>query len=156
MHFILSTNFTPYYTYPSGNLGGTAKQVAPALIDAIGEFVTSEQPKNVRLVKLVIFQQDMIPVFEETLKTKSGSTFKKPDSVLTRGLSKYACVGANTIHYLKLPKFDKDINNIQDICALVVQCYSIFRLKIFDVSIFLVVFLEFFVHKSHRNSQFST
>ena len=62
--------------------------MAPDLIDAIGEFATNEKPKHVQQVRITVFQQDMIPVFEETLKGKAGDSYKKPEATLTRGISK--------------------------------------------------------------------
>ncbi|XP_072024947.1 protein mono-ADP-ribosyltransferase PARP14-like [Amphiura filiformis] len=76
----------------TGNIGGSPHQVAPALIDAIGEFATNEKPKSLQLVKLVIFQADMIPVFEDTLKTKSGDSFKKPEGAWKRGINMVGAV----------------------------------------------------------------
>ena len=75
-----------------GNLGGSARQVAPDLIDAIGEFATQDKPKNLQLVKLVIFQQDMIPAFEETFKNKAGASYKKHEGLLKRGMSKFSII----------------------------------------------------------------
>ncbi|XP_072025000.1 protein mono-ADP-ribosyltransferase PARP14-like [Amphiura filiformis] len=69
----------------TGNLGGSPDRVAPDLIDAIAEFATKDKPKNLQLVKLVIFQQDMVPVFEETLKAMAGKSFKKPEGLFKRG-----------------------------------------------------------------------
>ena len=80
-------------SFSTGNLGGSPQQVAPELIDAIGEFAANENPTKLQMVKLAIFQQDMIPVFEDTLKRKAGDSFKKSETTLRRGIS--MCISNN-------------------------------------------------------------
>ena len=84
--------------------------MAPDLIDAIGEFATQDKPKNLQLVKLVIFQQDMIPTFEETFKSKAGASYKKHEGFLKRGMSEFSIIicllNFFYINYLKFVIFN--------------------------------------------------
>ena len=72
----------------SGNIGGSPQQVATAIIDAISEFAVNEKPTHLQVVKLTIFQQDMVPVFESTLKNKIDVDSKKPEGIMKRATSK--------------------------------------------------------------------
>ena len=54
------------------------KEVSSIVLDAIGEFAMKDEPKHLRLVRLVIFHEHMLDTFKQGLarkleETRSGS-----------------------------------------------------------------------------------
>ena len=64
------------------------------MLAAIGEFACREKPRHLLLIRLVIFNREMLPGFEDALKQEEGRSFKKQASLLSRGFGKnaYFCI----------------------------------------------------------------
>ncbi|XP_038046788.1 protein mono-ADP-ribosyltransferase PARP14-like [Patiria miniata] len=77
-------------SFPALGTGPQAGQAvgpsASAMLAAIGEFVCREKPRNLQLVRLIIFKADMLHGFEAALKQNEDRSYKKQASFPSAGL----------------------------------------------------------------------
>ena len=58
------------------------------MLKAIGEFACRKKPQHLHLIRLVIFQQGMLPGFQDALKREVGRSYKQSKGFLSKGLGK--------------------------------------------------------------------
>ena len=70
----------------SGNLGQSVASCADIMLKAIGEFACKKKPQHhLRLIRLVIFQREMLTDFQKGLKEEVGHSYKQSKGILQRG-----------------------------------------------------------------------
>ena len=70
----------------TGNLGISAKSCADAMLSAIRDF-SNKQPTSLQLIKMIVFQTDMIKEVRLAVKEASGETTTEKQGILQRVVS---------------------------------------------------------------------
>ncbi|KAG9335533.1 hypothetical protein JZ751_004560 [Albula glossodonta] len=68
----------------TGQGGANPSLVAEAMIDAISDFVAKRQGRVLKLVKIVVFQTDMVSKFHTTMKKREGGNLPEEKSIFSR------------------------------------------------------------------------
>lgn len=69
---------------PSGLGGANPADVADAMVDAVVEFVKKKKPADVKLVKFLIFQANMVTDFHQCMLKRSGEKVEEEKGFMDR------------------------------------------------------------------------
>ncbi|XP_038071270.1 protein mono-ADP-ribosyltransferase PARP14-like isoform X2 [Patiria miniata] len=73
----------------TGQAGQSVADCASAIMTAVGEFAVRKKPQYLRLIRLVIFQRDMVSGFQDALQKEVGTSFKEQKGFFSKGLGKF-------------------------------------------------------------------
>ncbi|XP_038071240.1 protein mono-ADP-ribosyltransferase PARP14-like [Patiria miniata] len=70
----------------TGQAGQSVADCASTMLTAVGEFAVRKKPQYLRLIRLVIFQRDMVSGFQDALKSGVGTSYREQKVLLSKGL----------------------------------------------------------------------
>ncbi|XP_071793811.1 protein mono-ADP-ribosyltransferase PARP14-like isoform X2 [Asterias amurensis] len=78
----------PSLSFPALGTGriGQTESCADIMLKAIGEFACRKKPQHLHLIRLVVFQPAMLPIFQKALENNVGQSYKQSKGFLQKGV----------------------------------------------------------------------
>ncbi|XP_071793819.1 uncharacterized protein [Asterias amurensis] len=80
----------PSLSFPAlgtGKIGQfSVASCADIMLEAIGEFACRKKPQHLHLIRLVVFQPAMLPIFQKALENNVGKSYKQSKGILEKGV----------------------------------------------------------------------
>ncbi|XP_071795559.1 uncharacterized protein [Asterias amurensis] len=80
----------PSLSFPAlgtGKIGQfSVASCADHMLEAIGEFACRKKPQHLHLIRLVVFQPAMLPIFQKALENNVGKSYKQSKGILQKGV----------------------------------------------------------------------